>query len=207
MPEPWTTSASASIGADGIVTLVEGSSVLHLEPLGEIDPARPQGLFFRDTRFISELRCTLNGSNPEPLAATAPIRSVVCSCSRPPVEGPRRLASRAVPAPLCRPRACARTSNRELRRGSGVLLGRDPGRRRLRRPCSRSRKAGSTNRVSSTSTPRARASRSSYKRHCLRTRHSRRLQRIAAVFTARTWSTRPSCRPPGSGRRASRSRQ
>ncbi|MDQ1433693.1 MAG: hypothetical protein QOF59_509, partial [Actinomycetota bacterium] len=39
---------------------------------GEIDPSRPQGLFFRDTRFISELRCTLNGMSPEPLAATAP---------------------------------------------------------------------------------------------------------------------------------------
>jgi glycogen debranching enzyme len=30
------------------------------------------GLFFRDTRFVSELRCTLNGLSPEPLAATAP---------------------------------------------------------------------------------------------------------------------------------------
>ena len=72
MPEPWTTSASASIGADGIVTLVEGSAFCISSRSGEIDPSRPQGLFFRDTRFISELRCTLNGLSPEPLAATAP---------------------------------------------------------------------------------------------------------------------------------------
>ena len=57
MPQPWTTSASASLaGADGIVTLVEGSSFCISSRSGEIDPAHPQGLFFRDTRFISELR-------------------------------------------------------------------------------------------------------------------------------------------------------
>lgn len=72
MPEPWTTSASASIGAEGIVTLVEGSAFCISSRSGEIDPSRPQGLFFRDTRFVSELRCTLNGLSPEPLAATAP---------------------------------------------------------------------------------------------------------------------------------------
>jgi len=72
MPEPWTTSASASIGTDGIVTLVEGSAFCISSRSGEIDPTRPQGLFFRDTRFVSEMRCTLNGTSPEPLAATAP---------------------------------------------------------------------------------------------------------------------------------------
>src|SRR5262249_44913066 len=39
---------------------------------GEIDPAHPQGLFFRDTRFLSEMRVSLNGVAPEPLAATSP---------------------------------------------------------------------------------------------------------------------------------------
>jgi glycogen debranching enzyme len=72
MPEPWTTSASASVGAEGIVTLVEGSAFCISSRSGEIDPSRPQGLFFRDTRFVSELRCSLNGQTPEPLAATAP---------------------------------------------------------------------------------------------------------------------------------------
>jgi glycogen debranching enzyme len=71
MPEPWTTSASASIGgAEGILTLVEGSSFCISDRSGNIDPAHPQGLFFRDTRFLSEMRVSLNGSEPEPLAAT-----------------------------------------------------------------------------------------------------------------------------------------
>ena len=67
-------------GADGIVTLVEGSSFCISSRSGEIDPGHPQGLFFRDTRFISELRCTLNGTPPEPLAATTH-RSVQRACS------------------------------------------------------------------------------------------------------------------------------
>jgi glycogen debranching enzyme len=72
MPDPWTTSASAAIaGADGIVTLVEGSAFCISGRSGEIDPAHPQGLFFRDTRFLSELRLWVNGVTPEPLAAAA----------------------------------------------------------------------------------------------------------------------------------------
>src|SRR5471030_1280824 len=74
MPEPWTTSASASIGAEGIVTLVEGSAFCISSRSGEIDPSRPQGLFFRDTRFISELRCTLNGLSPEPFSGVFVLR-------------------------------------------------------------------------------------------------------------------------------------
>ena len=73
MPDPWTTSASASLASgDGIVTLVEGSAFCISSRSGEIDPAHPQGLFFRDTRFVSEMRLLLNGVTPEPLAATAP---------------------------------------------------------------------------------------------------------------------------------------
>src|SRR5438874_2634122 len=73
MPDPWTTSASASLAATGgIVTLVEGSAFCISSRDGEIDPAHPQGLFFRDTRFLSEMRLALNGVTPEPLAATAP---------------------------------------------------------------------------------------------------------------------------------------
>src|SRR5882762_7853636 len=72
MPDPWTTSASASLAsADGIVTLVEGSAFCISNRAGEIDPAHPQGLFFRDTRFLSQMHLMLNGVAPEPLAATA----------------------------------------------------------------------------------------------------------------------------------------
>jgi glycogen debranching enzyme len=71
MPEPWTTSASASLGGtDGVVTLVEGSAFCLSSRSGEIDPDRPQGLIFRDTRFLSEFRLRLNGNEPEALAAT-----------------------------------------------------------------------------------------------------------------------------------------
>lgn len=73
MPDPWTTSASASLAAgDGVVTLVEGSAFCISTGAGEIDPYQPQGLFFRDTRFLSELRLRLNGNHPEALAATNP---------------------------------------------------------------------------------------------------------------------------------------
>ncbi len=72
MPQPWTTSASATIAsADGVVTLVEGAAFCISARSGEIDPGRPQGLFFRDTRFLSEMRLVLNGAEPEPLAASA----------------------------------------------------------------------------------------------------------------------------------------
>ncbi len=72
MPDPWTSSASASLAsADGIVTLVEGSAFCISNRSGEIDPVHPQGLFFRDTRFLSQMHLLLNGATPEPLAATA----------------------------------------------------------------------------------------------------------------------------------------
>jgi glycogen debranching enzyme len=71
MPDPWTTTASASLAsADGIVTLVEGSAFCISSRAGDIDPAHPQGLFFRDTRFLSEMRVMLNGVAPESLSAT-----------------------------------------------------------------------------------------------------------------------------------------
>ena len=35
-------------------------------------PELPQGLFFRDTRFLSLMRLRVNGATPEPLAATTP---------------------------------------------------------------------------------------------------------------------------------------
>jgi glycogen debranching enzyme len=73
MPDPWTTSASASVaGAYGVVTLVEGSAFCISSRSGEIDPEHPQGLFFRDTRFLSEMRVLVNGAAPEALAATNP---------------------------------------------------------------------------------------------------------------------------------------
>ncbi len=68
MTQPWVSRASASLGA-GSVVLVEGSSFCISLPSGDVVPDRPQGLFFRDTRFLSELRVRINECWPEPLAA------------------------------------------------------------------------------------------------------------------------------------------
>lgn len=69
MPEPWTTSASASL-ANAAVTLVEGSAFCISDSSGDVNPHLPQGLFFRDTRVVSLWRLRVNGAAPEPLSAT-----------------------------------------------------------------------------------------------------------------------------------------
>jgi glycogen debranching enzyme len=62
--------ASATLGADrGVVTLVEGPAFAISLPSGDMLPGFPHGLFFRDTRFLSELRLRVNGKWPEPLTA------------------------------------------------------------------------------------------------------------------------------------------
>jgi glycogen debranching enzyme len=68
MPQPWTSSASASLDG-GAVTLVEGSSFAISTSAGDMLPGNPHGLFFRDTRFLSELRLRVNDEWPESLAA------------------------------------------------------------------------------------------------------------------------------------------
>ena len=59
------------MASGGVVTLVEGTGVLDLaHARATCSPGFPHGLFFRDTRFLSELRLRVNGEWPEPLAAT-----------------------------------------------------------------------------------------------------------------------------------------
>ncbi|MBI2169517.1 MAG: amylo-alpha-1,6-glucosidase [Actinobacteria bacterium] len=70
MTNPWATSASASLGTHGVVTLVEGSAFCISGRTGNVHPTNPEGLFFRDTRFLSRLELRLNGAVPEPLSAT-----------------------------------------------------------------------------------------------------------------------------------------
>src|SRR4051794_22225359 len=71
MSQPWTSAASASLrdGA-GVVTLVEGPAFAISLASGDMEAGVPHGLFYRDTRFLSELRLRVNGDWPEPLAAT-----------------------------------------------------------------------------------------------------------------------------------------
>jgi glycogen debranching enzyme len=68
MPGPWSSTASATLGGS-LITLVEGSSFCISLPSGDMLAGLPHGLFFRDTRFLAELRLRVNGRLPEPLAA------------------------------------------------------------------------------------------------------------------------------------------
>ncbi len=71
MTAPWTTSASASLRVDGgLTTLVEGPAFAISLASGDMVPDAPHGVFFRDTRILTELRLRVNGHWPEPLAAT-----------------------------------------------------------------------------------------------------------------------------------------
>jgi glycogen debranching enzyme len=68
--QPWTTTSSASLtGESAVVTLVEGPAFSISLPSGDMVPGFPHGLFFRDTRYLSELRLRVNGQWPESLAA------------------------------------------------------------------------------------------------------------------------------------------
>jgi glycogen debranching enzyme len=66
--QPWTSSTSAPVDG-GAVTLVEGSAFCISLPSGDMVHDHPHGLFFRDTRFLSELCLRVNGRPPEPLSA------------------------------------------------------------------------------------------------------------------------------------------
>lgn len=72
MADPWGSSASASLGGrtGGTVTLVEGSAFCISGRSGTVHPNFPEGLFFRDTRFLSRFELRVNGEEPEPLSAT-----------------------------------------------------------------------------------------------------------------------------------------
>jgi glycogen debranching enzyme len=70
--QPWTTTASASLGGDvRAITLVEGPAFAISSTSGDMLAGFPHGVFFRDTRFLSELSLRVNGQRPEPLAATS----------------------------------------------------------------------------------------------------------------------------------------
>ena len=73
MADPWAFEGeSVSLGRAGSsnITLVEGSAFAISDACGDMSPGAAQGLFFRDTRFLSRLEMRVNGLVPEPLAAT-----------------------------------------------------------------------------------------------------------------------------------------
>ncbi|MGH9094671.1 MAG: amylo-alpha-1,6-glucosidase, partial [Acidimicrobiales bacterium] len=73
MADPWTSREAAALGrpADRI-TLVEGSAFLICAPNGNVTPTTPEGLFFRDSRFLSRWCLEINGEVPEVLASDTP---------------------------------------------------------------------------------------------------------------------------------------
>lgn len=87
MADPWNFSGeSAPLGQPGgTVTLVEGSAFCISGRSGDIVPGTPQGVFFRDTRFLSRYEMRVNGQQPEPLASspTDPFSAVFAGRTRP----------------------------------------------------------------------------------------------------------------------------
>ncbi|WP_426007438.1 glycogen debranching N-terminal domain-containing protein [Paenarthrobacter sp. NyZ202] len=68
----WNADTAAGPLGPGTVTLVEGTSFCISLPNGDIQADHPHGLFFQDTRVLSEWRLTVNGQRLEPLTAQAP---------------------------------------------------------------------------------------------------------------------------------------
>ncbi|MGH9225637.1 MAG: amylo-alpha-1,6-glucosidase, partial [Acidimicrobiales bacterium] len=87
MTDPWAFSGeSPSVGPHvGAVTLVEGPAFCISGGSGDMFPDTPQGLFFRDTRFLSRFEVRVNEQPPEPLSAARsnPFAAVFVQRSRP----------------------------------------------------------------------------------------------------------------------------
>jgi glycogen debranching enzyme len=88
MTHAWTPSGGPpTIGrpGSGLVTLLEETTFCISEASGDIQSGGAQGLFFRDTRFISRLELRLDGIPPEPVAVQ-PAEPFACTflARRPP---------------------------------------------------------------------------------------------------------------------------
>ena len=87
MSEPWTFAGESAslVHAGGLITLVEGSSFCISSSSGDLVHGTPQGLFFRDTRFLSRLQLLINHEPPEALAASIvdPFSAVFVARSHP----------------------------------------------------------------------------------------------------------------------------
>ncbi len=69
MASPWTnTQAPPVLGhPGGVVTLVEGAEFFLCDRRGDVTAGAPHGLFFLDTRFVSQWELALDGVGLEPL--------------------------------------------------------------------------------------------------------------------------------------------
>ena len=70
MSDAWTFTGDDTVALGGAaVTLVEGSAFCISGHDGDVVPGSRQGLFFRDTRFVSGIELRINGARAEALAA------------------------------------------------------------------------------------------------------------------------------------------
>ncbi len=85
---PQTGEASHTGESPGTVTLVEGITFCICGRSGDIRPGAEQGVFYRDTRFVSQFELTVDGEHVEPLAvhAAAPYSATFVT-RRPPLPG------------------------------------------------------------------------------------------------------------------------
>jgi len=68
----WNADTQARTAGIGAITIVEGSSFCISSSDGDMDPTRPHGVFFRDTRIVSSWQMRINDHAVEPLLATMP---------------------------------------------------------------------------------------------------------------------------------------
>ncbi|QCO97992.1 hypothetical protein FCN77_10045 [Arthrobacter sp. 24S4-2] len=68
----WNVENSAAPGGSGTVTLVQGTSFSVSAGNGDMSASKPQGVFFQDTRYVSDWKLTVNGLPVEALSATVP---------------------------------------------------------------------------------------------------------------------------------------
>jgi glycogen debranching enzyme len=71
MTGAWTPE-SAPTRADGSVTLVDGSAFCLCATTGDLRGQEPLGVFFQDTRVLTHWDLTVDGQQPDPLAAQVP---------------------------------------------------------------------------------------------------------------------------------------
>ena len=69
----WNTETSAASAGSAAVTIVEGSSFAVCAATGDILPGTHQGVFYRDTRFVSGWHLLVNGQPLDCLAAMTPM--------------------------------------------------------------------------------------------------------------------------------------
>ncbi|WP_085999044.1 amylo-alpha-1,6-glucosidase [Nocardia higoensis] len=71
-PSPLNSGEAAGFGGSGSVTLVEGSTFCLSNRMGDVEPGRPHGLFFRDARVVSRWELLVDGKPAEPLSVFSP---------------------------------------------------------------------------------------------------------------------------------------